>query len=110
MLRLVDVKAALEARGYRSGVSAEVHLDIQDDLFPENSGKKRLVISDGGAEVTGGGDGRIRLDVRGLAALYTGHLSAHDLAVTSLIDASDGDLESLGAVFAGPAPWMADMF
>ena len=38
MLRVLDVPAALEARGYPAGVSGTLHLEVEDELFPENRG------------------------------------------------------------------------
>jgi predicted acetyltransferase len=111
MLRLVDVPAALAARGYPSGVRAEVHLDVQDDVLRGNAGRLVLRVADGRATVErGGGRGRVRAHVRGLASLYSGYLSAQELAVVGLVTGPAADLTALSSCFAGPAPWMPDMF
>ena len=110
MLRVVHVKRALAGRGYPSGLRAEVQFDIQDDLLPGNRGRFVLSVSGGSGRVRKGGRGRVRIDVRGLAALYTGFLSAEELLATGLIYGDTSDLGEASAVFAGPTPWMVEMF
>jgi predicted acetyltransferase len=111
MLRVLDVAAAMTARGFSPGVTAEVHLDVTgDDLLPENAGRWLLRVADGRAEVERGGRGTLRTDIRGLAAMYTGFLSPADLRAAGFADADDASLAAAGAVFAAPHPWMADHF
>jgi predicted acetyltransferase len=110
MLRICDVAAALEARGFPPGLTAQLQLEVLDDTLPENAGRWRIAIGGGHAEVTRGGRGRVRLDIRGLASLYSGRCSAHELVRAGLASGPDADLEALSAAFAGPAPWMPDMF
>jgi predicted acetyltransferase len=110
MLRLVDVSKALALRGYPTGLNAELHLDVRDDILPSNEGRLVLEIAGGRGEVRPGGQGRIRLDVRDLAALYSSFMSPAELRTLGTLDGPDADLALGGAVFAGPRPWMADMF
>ena len=110
MLRIVDVLGALSARGYPAGLNAELHLDVRDDLLAANNGRFVLEIADGRASVQPGGQGRIRLHVRDLAAMYTGYMSPFELSVLGALDGPDQDLAIAGAVFSGPRPWIADMF
>jgi len=110
MLRVVDVAAALEARGYSPSLSAELHLDVQDDLLPWNSGRFVLTIADGRCDVRKGGQGRLRLHVRDLAALYSGYMTPQELRVAGTLDGPEPDLALAGLVFAGPRPWTPDMF
>jgi predicted acetyltransferase len=110
MLRVLDARAALAARGYPPHVDAELHLDLRDDLVTTHTGRWVLRVRDGAGTLERGGEGRLHLDARGLAALYSGFATPRDLA---LIDRLDGDARSLAAaasIFAGPAPWMPDMF
>lgn len=99
MLRLLDVRRALESRGYPEAVSARLELEVQDDCIPENSGRFVLDVSGGKAEVRTGGSGRLRLHVRGLAALYTGFLSHVDLGLLRLAEGEPRDLALAGALF-----------
>lgn len=110
MLRIVDVARALEARGYAPGLRARVELDVADDVLPENRGRFVLEVADGSARVTRGGSGALALDVRALAALYSGWQSAHDLAMTGRASGAEDALAAASACFAGPAPHMPDMF
>ena len=110
MLRVVDVPRALRERGYPAEVSARVHLRVQDDLFPGNRGPFVLEVEDGRGAVRRGGRGSVRCDVRGLAPLYSGHLSASQLAMTGYLEATPEEIGALQAIFAGPLPWMPDAF
>ena len=66
---------------------------------------------DGGtARVEAGGGGHLKLDVRGLAPLFSGHLSPQQLEKSSQIEGPEADLEMAATVFAGPVPWMSDAF
>ena len=70
MLRIVDVAGALAARGYPPGLSAELHLDLSDDILPANAGRWVLSVDGGRGQAQPGGAGRLRLDARDLAAIY----------------------------------------
>jgi predicted acetyltransferase len=110
MLRVVDVAGALEVRGYPLGVSATLAFRVEDELFARNRGPFVLEVAGGKGAVRRGGRGGVRIDVRGLAPLYTGHLSAHQLALTGCLRVTPAEIEVLRAIFAGPAPWMSDAF
>jgi predicted acetyltransferase len=110
MLRLVDVAAALEARGYAPGVAGELHLDVRDDMLPWNQGRLVLSVADGRAQARPGGQGRIQLHARDLAALYSGYLTAAELAAAGTLAGPDADLALASLIFAGPRPWTPDMF
>lgn len=110
MLRIVDVTGALGARGYPPGITAELHLDVHDDLLPTNHGRFVLQVADGRGQAHPGGQGRLRLGIRELAALYTGHMAPAELCAAGAIEAINADLALAGAIFAGPRPWFSDMF
>jgi predicted acetyltransferase len=110
VLRIVDVAGALAARGYPPGLSAELHLDVYDEVLPANAGRWVLAVSDGRGAVRPGGAGRIRLHVRDLAAIYSGFMAPHECAYLGTIAGSEGDLGLAGTLFSGPRPWIADMF
>jgi predicted acetyltransferase len=109
MLRIVDVEKALSARGYRAP-DATVDFSITDQQIPENSGSFRLEVERGTPRVTRGGAGSVRLDVRGLAALYTGFLPPADLARAGLLHANESELVTLSDLFGGSSPAMSDFF
>jgi predicted acetyltransferase len=110
MLRILDVPAAMAARGWAPGVAAEVHLDVSDDLFPENAGRWVLCVADGAATCERRGRGDLRIDVRGLASLYSAWAGPGDLATSGLADGPPAAMAAAAAAFAGPVPWMADHF
>jgi predicted acetyltransferase len=110
MLRIVDVAGALMARGYPPGISAELHFDIADDVLAANNGRFVLQVADGQAQVSRGGSGHIRLGIRELASLYSGFMAPTELQAIGAIDGPAADLALAGAVFAGPRPWMPDIF
>ncbi len=110
MTRMVDAPGALEARGYAHGLSATLGFELSDTLLPHNRGRFRLRVEKGRGKVEKGGRGDLRLDVRALAALYTGQLSASTLAGAGRIEGSDGAIALADGIFAGPAPAMPDMF
>jgi predicted acetyltransferase len=116
MLRITHVINAMQQRGWNPHVQAEVHLDVQDDVIASNAGRYVLRVQNGKVDVQRGGRGDVIIDVRGLASLYTGHLSPHDCLLLGQLHAADHvreartDLDGLSAMFAGPRPWLSDMF
>jgi predicted acetyltransferase len=110
MTRIVSVPGALASRGYLEGVTTEVELEVRDALVPENAGRFVVQVADGAASVQPGGRGRIRLDVRGLAPLYSGLLSPWALRQAGWLDGDDVALSRAAVAFAGPAPSMPDFF
>jgi predicted acetyltransferase len=110
MNRVLDVPAALEARGYASALQGELHLAIRDTLLPENAGSWVVTVADGRAQVTRGGRGELSLDIRGLSALYSGFRSGQALRTMGLADGPEEALATASALFAGPSPHMVDEF
>jgi predicted acetyltransferase len=110
MLRVVDVARALEARGYPEGVTAELHLEVRDEVVAANTGRFVLDVAGGVGRVSSGGEGRIRTSIRGLAPLYSGYLTPHALAVAGLVEGDAAELAKASLVLNGPPPWMPDMF
>lgn len=110
MLRITDVESALVERGWPAAARADLHLDVRDDVVPANNERFLLEVADGKASVRRGGRGSLRIDVRGLAALYSGELSPRAVRETGRLEGSDDALRHAATLFAGPAPWMTDGF
>jgi predicted acetyltransferase len=110
MLRIVRVEDALRQRGYPAGVAAELHLDVEDDLLPENSGRVIVNVGEGRATTHRGGRGDLRCNVRGLATLYSGLYSASTLQQIGLLQGTPESIALADRVFAGPEPWMVEIF
>lgn len=108
MLRLCDVERALAARGYVA--DGTLDLEIADDIIPENAGRFRLKVREGRPSIDRGGDGSFKIDVRGLAALYSGFHDARTLLELGDLDAHEHGLATADALFAGRAPAMSDFF
>lgn len=84
-LRLVDVRAALQARSYATDGS--VVLEINDTLLPENHGRWRLNASPAGASCHPAPDAQpdLTMAVETLATLYLGGVSPMTLAAAGRI-------------------------
>jgi predicted acetyltransferase len=108
---MVDAAGAIAARGYPAGVRAEAHLQLADRVAPWNDGRFVLRVEGGEGKLTPGGTGDVHLSVNGLASLYTGWATAPVLAGAGIVHhATDRDLASLDAAFAGPRPYLFDNY
>lgn len=110
MVRVLDAPKAIAQRGFAAGLQVEASVELQDDLLEHNRGCFTLHVADGRGELRPGGAGRVRIDIRGLAPLFTGYLSAEELRTTGLLAGPPAELAALSAAFAGPAPWLNDRF
>lgn len=78
-LRIVDVAAALQRRGYSA--DGTVVLDVRDEFLPEAGGRFRLTTSGGQGTVERTADAAdIALDASELGSLYLGGFTFNDLA------------------------------
>lgn len=100
LVRIVDPMRALAQRGYPVGERSGVTFELEDASLPENSGRYDL----------GGGGKLVRLNERGLAALYSGMSPTHVLADAGWLEADEETQQLLDAWFAGPLPTMRDHF
>ncbi|MDF0556531.1 sterol carrier protein domain-containing protein [Kamptonema sp. UHCC 0994] len=110
MARIINVSLALEKRGYPQGIETELHLKVCDSLLTENNGNFILSVSGGRGEITRGGRSDLQLDVGGLASLYTGLFTPHQLQLTDRLQSTDDALNLATLIFAGPQPWLPDFF
>jgi predicted acetyltransferase len=110
MMRVLDVPAALEARGYPQGVSGTLHFELEDELFPDNRGGFILEVSGGTGHVRRGGGALMRMDIRAFASLYTGFLTPEALRSVGALVADDATVRLATTLFSGPAPALPDMF
>jgi predicted acetyltransferase len=110
MLRVLDAAAAVAARGFPEGLSAEAPLAIDDDLRPGNTGGWRLSVSGGAGrlERADTAPGALRLTARGFAALYAG-IPVAVLRRAGLAVGGGAADPLLDAAFAG-TPFMLDHF
>ena len=113
MLRLVDLRAALQARPWPSGVAGQVTFRVEDPACPWNTGTWRLELSAGQGQLdqARAGPGTATADIRGLASLFTGFAGPDDLIRAGLLDGFDpAAVDLLRAAFASPRPWTAEFY
>ena len=110
-LRILDLPAALEARGYVG--SGSLVVDVADEMFEANVGRWELAVADGRGTVTRSALAPdLELDIAALAAAYLGGFRFVDLAVTGRVRAcQEGALERADALFTpSRSPWNATPF
>lgn len=112
MTRILQVEPALMARGYAPALTAEITIRVHDDVLPANSGTFAVAVRGGAAEVvrTDAASADVTLDIRGLAALYTGFATAASLAAIGQAQGSETALARLSDIFAGPLPWLTEIY
>jgi predicted acetyltransferase len=110
-LRVVDVPAALTARGYAA--DGELVLEINDEFMPDVGGRWRLRVADGQATVEPTTEpAELGLDVNDLGSVYLGGFRFADLAragrTSELVAGARARADSL---FANDrAPWCPQIF
>jgi predicted acetyltransferase len=110
LLRVVNVVQALESRGYPTELEAELHLEVSDSLFANNHRRFMLTVAAGVGKVSLGGKGELQLDIRALAPLYTGLLTALQLQNLGQLAGSERSIATATLVFSGEPPAMTDFF
>ena len=109
MLRLVNVKKALEDRGYPQGVSGRLELEIFDPLLSENAGRWIVEVAEGRAVAKPGGEGHLQLSIDSLAPLYSGFLSAKQLSAAGRMAGTPAQIAVADEIFKGE-PRLSDFF
>ncbi|NUO54415.1 MAG: GNAT family N-acetyltransferase [Polyangiaceae bacterium] len=110
MVRITNVEAALAGRGYPLGVKTTLEIAIGDPLIEANAGRWIVHVEDGKAQVARGGNGAIAIDVRALAPLYSGYLSATSMRRLGWLETNDAETQALEEIFRSPMPGMCEMF
>lgn len=109
MLRILDIKQALESRGYPQELQGELTLEIDDPLISENSGQWLLKVADGRGELSPGSKDGITTDIKSFASLYSGFLSAQQLKLGGRLDGEASSIDFADKVFRGE-PRLSDFF
>ncbi len=110
-LRLVDVRAALEARLYAADL--DVVIGVRDPALPTNDGTIRLQAGPDGAEVsTSRRKPDLTLDVTDLGASYLGNGALGALQAAGLVEErTAGSVAAVTAAFTSPrSPFCTDFF
>lgn len=113
MLRLLDVDAALTARGYLPGLAADLVLSVEDLGCPWNQGTRRLTVADGTCIVqpAPGATPDAVVTASNLASMFSAHLDpvhAHHQGRLRL--AGDHTAATIRALFAGSPASLARTF
>lgn len=106
MLRVVDLSAALQQRGYPAGLQGELCFELRDKALPENQGTWTLQVADGRGTLSAGGTPEVSLDAGALASLYSGFMSAQQLAVAGRLEGTAEGQDKASRIFSGkPVLW-----
>ncbi|MBL8963368.1 MAG: GNAT family N-acetyltransferase [Phycisphaeraceae bacterium] len=109
LTRVVDVRRALEGRGYQAGVDAEFSISVADEVIPENNGPFTVKVSGGRAVVEPGGLGRVRMQVRALASILGGFVTPRQAALLGWVEGDEASIATLEALRAS-TPWVSEMY
>ena len=110
-LRVLDVPAALERRGYSA--DGTIVLEVRDEFMPDAGGRFRLTAKGGRGAVERTTDAaEMALDASDLGAVYLGGFSFADLARAGRTDELvSGARARADAIFSSPAPaWCPQTF
>ncbi|MFI8848761.1 enhanced intracellular survival protein Eis [Streptomyces sp. NPDC053499] len=111
VLRLLDIRRALEARGWNPQPRGDVGLEV---VSPQGkSAPYALTFEEGLMHVQRGSRPSartVRLPSTTLAAWYAGGLPLRHAARLGMADGDACDLALLDALAAGPAPWLPESF
>lgn len=111
MLRVVDLPAAVAARGWPRLTNAAVDLEIVDEHAPWHAGNQRIVAEDGVVRVEPGGTGAVRLHARALGPWFSGAQNTYALRRAGLLEGDPADAVVLDQlVGASGMPRLADFF
>ena len=110
MLRVLDVRGALEGRGYPP-IDAEATFAIEDPRYAENTGIWHLQLSSGEPKVEiGSTHDRRPLSIGAFSSMFSGYLRPVDAVRLGYLDGDDPAVEALSAILSGPDPWCPFFF
>lgn len=113
LVRPLDVAAALEKRGYPSGLTESATFEIKDSLIFGNCGRHHLEVAQSRgniSQIEQVVEAPARMEIGTFASLFTGHASARALWRAGLLHGEEKMIDRLQRIFCGAAPWMPDRF
>ncbi|SEQ20904.1 Predicted acetyltransferase [Lentzea xinjiangensis] len=111
MLRVVDLPAAVAARGWPPLANTAVDLEVVDAHAPWHAGPRRIIAEDGTVRVEPGGTGAVRLHARALGPWFSGAQNTHALRRAGLLEGDPADAVVLDQlVGASGVPRLAEFF
>ena len=111
MLRLLDIPAAINQRGFPVGLEAEVCLAVEDELSPDSGMPFRLSVAKGEGRVEAATSADLRMGIGAFSALYSGALNTATLIASGMLfGGTREERAQLDACFSGPLPFMLGEF
>lgn len=117
LLRVLDVRGAVGARGWPAGLRASQVIRLDDPICPWNSGTHLLEVAGGEGRLTPADaslasrdDRVVSINPCGLAVLFAGGADPAVLRRAGLLSGGVGADAALAAAFAGPQPAILDFF
>lgn len=114
MLRICDLAAAMQARGWPEQADVELGLRISGDPSSDLNGDWALQVRDGQGHcrrtVHADPASILHLHLRGLTALYSSYRSPEQLRRMALCAGDERALATAQNLFAGQSPVMTEMF
>jgi predicted acetyltransferase len=110
MLRVLDVRGALEGRGYPP-IDAEATFAIEDPRYAKNTGVWHIQLSSGEPKVVlGSSHDRRPLSIGAFSSIFSGYLRPVDAVRLGYLDGDDPAADALSAILSGPDPWCPFFF
>jgi predicted acetyltransferase len=108
MQRIVDIEAAMSARGWPAQAAGRAELEVNDPV----TGVERFVleVEGGTGRVSPGGSGTLKCGIGAFSAWYSSALRAQDAVRLGLMEGEPSAIHAMDGLIAGGLPWMPDFF
>jgi predicted acetyltransferase len=110
LIRLVDLAAAVRARGYGGTGDGSVTLTVADPWPGAVGGSWRIEVAAGVGTAVPVAVGAVTVDVGALSALWAGAYPVATLAALGRVTGPADDIAMLGRLLAAPPPHLTDDF
>ncbi|WP_369192333.1 enhanced intracellular survival protein Eis [Streptomyces sp. R08] len=108
MVKLIDVKRAMEARGWSSAVEASVCVEVK--FADDEIASYTFVFSQGSVEIKPGGNATVWCTEGTLASWFTGALAFRRARDFGRAWGDDLDIDVLDAALAAREPWVPESY
>lgn len=111
MLRLVDLPAAMAARGWPSTARGRIELAVADAQAPWNDGRWVLEVDGGEARATPGGAGHVEVTIGALSSWWAGYADPRRLARTGSLRCTDAaSMRTMAELLPACPPVLPDFY
>jgi predicted acetyltransferase len=108
MVKLIDVRRAMEARGWSNVVDASVCVGVK--LADDEVATYTFVFSEGNAEVKAGGEASVWCTEGTLASWFAGALTFRKARDFGRASGGDREIELLDAALSAREPWVPEIY